>query len=37
MEQAGALITTVDQIIYELAIDSTSTKGQKLIDIHEYR
>jgi nicotinamidase-related amidase len=37
MEQAGALITTVDQIISELAIDSTSPNGQKLMDILEYR
>jgi nicotinamidase-related amidase len=37
MEQAGAVITTVDQIISELAIDWTSPNGQKLIAILEYR
>jgi nicotinamidase-related amidase len=30
MERAGAIITTVDQIISELAIDWTSQNGQKL-------
>ena len=30
MEKAGAIITTVDQIISELAIDWTSPNGQKL-------
>ncbi len=37
MEQAGAVITTVDQIISELAIDWTSPIGQKLISILDYR
>jgi nicotinamidase-related amidase len=37
MEQAGAVITTVDQIISELAIDWTSPNGQKLISILDYR
>jgi nicotinamidase-related amidase len=37
MEQAGAVITTVDQIISELAIDWTSPNGQKLVDILDYR
>jgi hypothetical protein len=37
MENAGAVITTVDQIISELAIDWTSPKGQKLVAILEYR
>ena len=37
MEQAGAVITTVDQIISELAIDWTSPNGQKLEAILEYR
>jgi hypothetical protein len=31
MENAGAVITTVDQIISELAIDWTSPNGQKLV------
>ena len=33
MEKAGAVITTVDQIISELAIDWTSPNGQKLVPI----
>jgi nicotinamidase-related amidase len=37
MENAGAVITTVDQIISELAIDWTSPNGQKLVAILEYR
>jgi nicotinamidase-related amidase len=37
MELAGAVITTVDQIISELAIDWTSPNGQKLVAILEYR
>jgi nicotinamidase-related amidase len=37
MELAGAVITTVDQIISELAIDWTSPNGQKLEAILEYR
>ena len=37
MEQAGAVITTVDQIISELAIDWTSPNGQKLVAILDYR
>ena len=37
MEQAGAVITTVDQIISELAIDWTSPNGQKLISILDYQ
>jgi nicotinamidase-related amidase len=37
MELAGAVITTVDQIISELAIDWTSRNGQKLEAILEYR
>lgn len=36
MRQAGAIITTVDQIISELAIDWTSPNGQKLIGILNY-
>ncbi|MBM7049214.1 isochorismatase family protein [Rhizobium lusitanum] len=36
MEQAGAIITTVDQIIAELAIDWTSPNGTKLIHILDY-
>jgi nicotinamidase-related amidase len=36
MEKAGATITTVDQIISELAIDWTSPNGQKLMAILEY-
>ena len=37
MEIAGAAITTVDQIIAELAIDWTSPNGQKLRAILDYR
>jgi nicotinamidase-related amidase len=37
MENAGAVITTVDQIISELAIDWTSPNGKKLESILEYR
>lgn len=37
MENAGAVITTVSQIIAELAIDWTSPDGQKLIAILDYR
>jgi hypothetical protein len=37
MEKAGATITTVDQIISELAIDWTSPNGQKLMVILEYK
>lgn len=37
MENAGAVITTVDQIISELAIDWTSPNGKKLEAILEYR
>ena len=37
METAGAVITTVDQIISELAIDWTSPNGQKLEAILEYQ
>ncbi len=37
MQQAGAIITTVDQIISELAIDWTSPNGQKLVGILGYR
>jgi nicotinamidase-related amidase len=37
MENAGAVITTVDQIISELAIDWTSPNGNKLESILEYR
>ena len=37
MENAGAVITTVDQIISELAIDWTSPNGQKLEAILEYQ
>jgi nicotinamidase-related amidase len=33
MRQAGAIITTVDQIISELAIDWTSPNGQQLVGI----
>lgn len=36
MRQAGAMITTVDQIISELAIDWTSPNGQKLVGILNY-
>jgi nicotinamidase-related amidase len=37
MRQAGAIITTVDQIISELAIDWTSPNGQKLMGILNYQ
>jgi len=30
MENAGAIITTMDQIVSELAIDWTSPNGKKL-------
>lgn len=36
MREAGAIITTVDQIISELAIDWTSPNGQKLMGILNY-
>lgn len=36
MRHAGAIITTVDQIISELAIDWTSPNGQKLVGILNY-
>ena len=36
MEKAGAILTTVDQIISELAIDWTSPLGQKLVPILGY-
>jgi len=36
MRKAGAIITTVDQIISELAIDWTSPNGQKLVGILNY-
>ena len=36
MEKAGAIITTVDQIISELAIDWTSPNGNKLRGILDY-
>ncbi|MCD9616009.1 isochorismatase family protein [Chryseobacterium gleum] len=36
MRQAGAIITTVDQIISELAIDWTSPNGGKLVGILNY-
>jgi len=36
MQQKGAVITTVDQIISELAIDWTSPNGQKLVTILNY-
>jgi len=37
MREAGAVITTVDQIISELAIDWTSPNGQKLMGILNYQ
>ena len=37
MENAGAVITTVDQIISELAIDWTSPNGKQLEAILEYQ
>jgi hypothetical protein len=36
MRQAGAVITTVDMIISELAVDWTSKYGQKLVSIMGY-
>lgn len=36
MEKAGAVITSVSQIVSELAIDWTTTNGQKLIGILNY-
>jgi nicotinamidase-related amidase len=37
MEVAGAVITTVDQIVSELAVDWTSPNGAKLVPILGYR
>jgi hypothetical protein len=37
IEKAGAVITTVDQIVFELAIDWTSSNGKKLEAILDYR
>lgn len=37
MEKAGAVITTVDMIVSELAVDWTSPNGQKLVPILGYR
>lgn len=37
MEKAGAVITTVDQIMSELVIDWTSPNGQKLGAILGYQ
>jgi nicotinamidase-related amidase len=37
MENAGAVITTVDQIISELAVDWTSANGKQLETILEYQ
>lgn len=37
MREAGAIITTVDQIVSEMAIDWTSPNGQKLMGILNYR
>ncbi|MNL72998.1 nicotinamidase/pyrazinamidase [compost metagenome] len=37
MENAGAIITTVDQIVSELAIDWTTPNGQKLMGILAYQ
>ncbi len=37
MEQAGAIITTVDMIVSELAVDWTSPLGAKLVPILGYR
>jgi len=37
MENAGAVITTVSQLISELAIDWTSPDGQKLMAVLDYR
>jgi nicotinamidase-related amidase len=36
MERAGAVITTVDQIIAELAVDWTTPVGQQLVAILKY-
>src|SRR5688572_13653324 len=36
MERAGAILTTVDMIVSELAIDWTSPNGQKLVPILGY-
>ena len=36
MREAGAIITTVDQIVSEMAIDWTSPNGQKLMGILNY-
>jgi hypothetical protein len=36
MQQAGAVITTVDQIIAEIAIDWTAPLGQQLAGIINY-
>jgi hypothetical protein len=36
MDNAGAIITTLDQIISELAIDWTTPNGQKLQGILVY-
>jgi nicotinamidase-related amidase len=36
MEKAGAVITTMDQIVAELAIDWTTSNGQKLMAILGY-
>jgi hypothetical protein len=36
MERAGAVITTVDQIIAELAVDWTTPVGQQLVAILNY-
>lgn len=37
MEKAGAVITTADMIVSELAVDWTSPNGQKLVPILGYR
>jgi len=37
MEQAGAIITTVDMIVSELAVDWSSPLGSKLVPILGYR
>lgn len=37
MREAGAIITTVDQIVSEMAIDWTSPNGQKLMGILNYQ
>ena len=37
IEKAGAVITTVDQIVSELAIDWTSPNGKKLEAILDYQ